>query len=320
MVNSSEISNLNTAYSKFFEKIVKNRFVFTFETGYLKGFTIKNVLKNIEKIKDFFDAFVVPDNPFARVFPHPLALCDKIQRESGVETIMTICCRDKNRLAIQSEILGAAILDIHNLIIVTGDLPAGNDEIKSFFDIDSIQAIKIIKDMIKQEHTLNGLEVKEKLKIHIGAVVNLSGEDVEKEVERFFMKVDAGAEYAFTQMIFDSNLLAAFKDAIGKFPIPIIVSIFPIISWEQIRSLTSFSSFEIPSKIVTYFKNKKRDVSMGIKEALEIAAKAKELGFSGIHIICKNISYTKKLVKKLKGGGRLGETSYNRYRKLSCKT
>ena len=300
MVNSSEINDLNTVYSKFFEKIVKNRFVFTFEIGCLKGFTIKSVLKDIKKIKGFFDAFVVPDNPFARVFPHPLALCDKIQREGGVETIMTICCRDKNRLAIQSEILGAAILDIHNLIIVTGDLPAGNDEIKSVFDIDSIQAIKMIKDLIKQERTLNGLEVKEKLKMHIGAVVNLSGEDMEKEVERFFMKVDAGAEYAFTQMIFDSNLLAVFKDAIGKFPIPIIVSIFPIASWEQIRSLTSFSSFEVPSKIVTYFKNRKRDVSMGIKEALEIAIKAKELGFNGIHIICKNIGYTKKLVKRLK--------------------
>lgn len=300
MVDSSEISCLNTFYSKFFEKIVKKHFVFTFEIGRLKGFTVKSVLKDIEEIKGYFDAFVVPDNPFAKVFPHPLALCDKIQKESGVETIMTICCRDKNRLAIQSEILGAAILDIHNLVIVTGDMPAWSDEIKSIFDVDSIQAIKMIKDMIKQECTLNGLEVKEKLKMHIGAVVNLPGEDMEKEVERFFMKVDAGAEYAFTQMIFDSNLLAAFKDAIGKFPIPIIVSIFPIASWEQIRSLISFSSFKVPSKIVAYFKNRKRDVSMGIKEALVIAVKAKELGFNGIHIICKNVSYAKKLVKRLK--------------------
>jgi len=116
VVYSKNTDSSNGIYLKFFEKIMKDRFVFTFEVGCLKGFTIRSILKNIGKVKRFFDAFVVPDNPFAKVFPHPLALCDKIRRENGVDVVMTICCRDKNRLAIQSEVLGAELLDIRNIV------------------------------------------------------------------------------------------------------------------------------------------------------------------------------------------------------------
>ena len=300
MVNSEDTNSSIHIYSRFFDKIMKGRFVFTFEVSCLKGFTIRSILKNVEKNKKFFDAFVVPDNPFAKVFPHPLALCDKIQKESGAETVMTICCRDKNRLAIQSEVLGAELLNIRNIVVVTGDPLSESDGIKNVFDVNSIQAIKMIKNMITQGNISNELEIGERLKLHVGAVVNLSSRNLEEEVERFFMKVDAGAEYAFTQIVFNPDLLVEFKDNVGKIPIPIIVSIYPVISWEQISFLTSFSSFEIPPQTIAYFRQKKRDVDMGVKEALNVAFKAKELGFNGVHIVCKNVNLTTKLVKRLK--------------------
>ncbi|MCD6165006.1 MAG: methylenetetrahydrofolate reductase [Candidatus Odinarchaeota archaeon] len=300
MVYSKNTDSSNGIYLKFFEKIMKDRFVFTFEVGCLKGFTIRSILKNIGKVKRFFDAFVVPDNPFAKVFPHPLALCDKIRRENGVDVVMTICCRDKNRLAIQSEVLGAELLDIRNIVVVTGDSLSKSDGIKNVFDVNSIQAIKMIKNMITQENISNKLGIGERLKLHVGAVVNLSSRNLEEEVERFFMKIDAGAEYAFTQIVFDPNLLVEFKDNVGKIPIPVIVSIYPITSWEQICFLTSFSSFEIPPQTIAYFRQKRKDTDMGVKEALNIAFKAKELGFNGVHIICKNVNLTVKLVKRLK--------------------
>ena len=300
MVNSEDTNSSINTYSRFFDKIMKGRFVFTFEVGCLKGFTIRSILKNIGKVKRFFDAFVVPDNPFAKVFPHPLALCDKIQRESGAETVMTICCRDKNRLAVQSEILGAELLNIRNIVVVTGDPLSKSDGIKNVFDVNSIQAIKMIKNMITQENISNKSGTGERLKLHVGAVVNLSNRKLEEEVERFFMKIDAGAEYAFTQIVFDPNLLVEFKDNVGKIPIPVIVSIYPITSWEQICFLTSFSSFEIPPQTIAYFRQKRKDTDMGVKEALNIAFKAKELGFNGVHIICKNVNLTVKLVKRLK--------------------
>jgi len=300
VVYSKNTDSSNGIYLKFFEKIMKDRFVFTFEVGCLKGFTIRSILKNIGKVKRFFDAFVVPDNPFAKVFPHPLALCDKIRRENGVDVVMTICCRDKNRLAIQSEVLGAELLDIRNIVVVTGDSLSKSDGIKNVFDVNSIQAIKMIKNMITQENISNKLGIGERLKLHVGAVVNLSSRNLEEEVERFFMKIDAGAEYAFTQIVFDPNLLVEFKDNVGKIPIPVIVSIYPITSWEQICFLTSFSSFEIPPQTIAYFRQKRKDTDMGVKEALNIAFKAKELGFNGVHIICKNVNLTVKLVKRLK--------------------
>ena len=240
MVYSKNTDSSNVIYSKFFEKIMKSRFVFTFEVGCLRGFTIRSILKNIGKVERFFDALVVPDNPFAKVFPHPLALCDKIRRESSADVVMTICCRDKNRLAIQSEVLGAELLDIRNIVVVTGDPLSESDGIKNVFDVNSIQAIKMIKNMITQGNISNKLGTGERLKLHVGAVVNLSSRNLEEEVERFFMKIDAGAEYAFTQIVFDPNLLVEFKDNVGKIPIPVIVSIYPITSWEQMCFLTSF--------------------------------------------------------------------------------
>jgi len=196
--------------------------------------------------------------------------------------------------------LGAELLDIRNIVVVTGDPLSESDGIKNVFDVNSIQAIKMIKNMITQENISNKLGTGERLKLHVGAVVNLSSKNLEEEVERFFMKIDAGAEYAFTQIVFNPNLLVEFKDNVGKIPIPVIVSIYPITSWEQICFLTSFSSFEIPPQTIAYFRQKKRDVDMGVKEALNIAFKAKELGFNGVHIVCKNVNLTTKLVKRLK--------------------
>jgi len=159
---------------------------------------------------------------------------------------MAICCQDKNRLAIQSEVLGTELLNIRNIVVVTGDPLSKSDGIKNVFDVNSIQAIKMIKNMITQENISNELRTGERLKLHVGAVVNLSSRNLEEKVKRFFMKINAGAEYAFTQIVFDPNLLVEFKDDVSKIPIPIIVSIYPITSWEQICFLTSFSSFEIP--------------------------------------------------------------------------
>jgi len=300
VADSDKNANFNYNYSKFLEKLKKESFVFTFEVGRLKKFAIKEVLKEVSRVREFFDAFVVPNNPFAKSFPHPLALCSELQRRSGVETVMTICCRDKNRLAIESEVLGAVILNIRNIVVVTGDFSIMDRDIKPVFDIDSIQAVKMIKNIIDGENLLSELKLERKPELHVGVVVNLSAKSLEKEKERFFMKVDAGAEYAFTQMVFDPEVLTSFRDSIGRFPIPIIVSIYPIISREQINFLMSFPSFNVPSWIIEHFREKEKNVKIGIKNCVEIAVKARELGFNGIHVICKDTNLATQLIEEIK--------------------
>lgn len=300
MADSDKSVNFNYSSLSFLEKAKRRSFVFTFEVGRLKNFAIKDVLEEVSRVREFFDAFVIPNNPFAKIFPHPLALSSEIQRKSGVETIMTICCRDKNRLAIQSEVLGATILNIRNVVVVTGDLPVMDKDIKPVFDIDSIQAVKMIKNIINEEKFLSELGFEKKLELHVGVVVNLSTSFLEKGWERFFMKVDAGAEYAFTQIVFDPETLITFRDFVGRFPIPIIVSIYPIISRSQINFLMSFPSFNVPPWIIEHFREKEKNIEMGIRNCVEIAVKARELGFNGVHIICKDTNLTTQLIEKIK--------------------
>jgi homocysteine S-methyltransferase len=196
------------------------------------------------------DAINIPDGPRATARVSPLVTAMLI-RQAGIEIepVPHYCCRDRNLLGMQSDVLGAAAAGIHNLLVVTGDPPKAGDTaaVKGVFDIDSIGLASLI-------HGLNhGLDfgrnpVAPPTAILIGVGANPYVLDLDREMERFYRKIEAGAEYAITQPVFETDALLRFLERAAKAPrrIPILAGIFPLASFRN----AEFMRNEVPGVVI----------------------------------------------------------------------
>jgi homocysteine S-methyltransferase len=186
------------------------------------------------------DAVNVVDGPRAqsRMGVLPAALI--IEREVGLDTVFHYTCRDRNMLGMLSDLLGAAAGGLRNVLIVTGDPPTSGPypDATAVFDIDSIGLTNVV-------HQLNrgldpgGNPIGEPTRFVIGVAANQSAVDIELELERFHWKVEAGAEFAVTQPVFDPEELCRFLERIKRFPIPVIAGLWPITSLRNAEFLAN---------------------------------------------------------------------------------
>jgi homocysteine S-methyltransferase len=154
-----------------------------------------------------------------------------VEREIGLETVFHYTCRDRNMLGMLSDLLGAAAGGLRNLLIVTGDPPTAGPypDATAVFDIDSIGLTNVVRRL---NHGLDpgGTSIGEPTRFVIGVAVNQGAIDQERELERFRWKVEAGAEFAVTQPVFDAVELAEFLQRIAPWRIPVIAGIWPLTS------------------------------------------------------------------------------------------
>ncbi|HWQ53236.1 MAG TPA: bifunctional homocysteine S-methyltransferase/methylenetetrahydrofolate reductase [Bryobacteraceae bacterium] len=177
------------------------------------------------------DAINVPDGPRASARMSAQVTCHLIQQHAGIEAVNHFCCRDRNILGIQSELLGAHCLGVRNLICITGDPPrmGAYPDATAVFDVDAIGLVNIVNNL-NQGLDIGGNAIGSQTALLIGVGANPGALNMDEEIRRFEWKVEAGAEYVVTQPVFDLKLLEAFLRRIERFKIPVICGIWPLTS------------------------------------------------------------------------------------------
>jgi homocysteine S-methyltransferase len=207
--------------------------------------------KTLEKAKlcekAGINAINLPDGPRASSRLSPIATAVKIEQETGIETIVHFCCRDRNLIGMQSDILGAHVLGLRNLLIITGDPPKLGEypSATGVFDMDSIALASVVKNL-NVGLDIAGNQFSPGLNLTIGIGANPVAVDLEREIEKFRQKVLAGAEYAITQPVFETSMLLDFLKEVEDTNIPIIAGIWPLTSLKN----AEFMANEVPGVVV----------------------------------------------------------------------
>jgi homocysteine S-methyltransferase len=198
------------------------------------------------------DLVNIPDNPHASGRMSALAAALMIQQQSGVETILHYACRDRTLLGMQSDLLGAHAMGVRNVLLITGDPPASGDypDATGVFDVDSIGLTNVVA-RLNRGLDVGGQSIGQPSAFHIGVAVNPGALDLDDEVRRFQYKVDAGAEFAISQPVFDVAELARFLDRIAAFRIPILAGITPLESLRHAEFLANeVPGVRVPGEVV----------------------------------------------------------------------
>ena len=196
-------------------------------------------------------AINVPDSPRASARMSAQSLCIQIQQHTGIETVLHYTCRDRNILSIQSDLLGASSIGLKNILCLTGDPPKlGNyPDATAVFDVDAIGLVNIVRRL---NHGLdigaNSIGASTNLTIAVAA--NPGVPDIENELRRFKYKVEAGAEYAITQPVFDLRLLEIFLERIKDYRIPVIAGIWPLTSLRNAEFMKNDLRVSMPEEIM----------------------------------------------------------------------
>jgi homocysteine S-methyltransferase len=197
------------------------------------------------------DAVNIPDSPRASARMANQALCSLIAHECGIETVLHYTCRDRNVLSIQSDLLGACALGLHNLICITGDPPKlGNyPDATAVFDVDAIGLVNIVRNLnLGVDIGANPIGSATAFVIGVGANPGIS--DIDEEVRRFEYKCEAGAHYAVTQPVFDMRLLECFLRRVEHCKIPVMAGIWPLTSVRNAEFMRNELRVSVPDEIL----------------------------------------------------------------------
>ncbi len=234
--------------SKFAAKLSAGQIVTTIEITPPKGIDIGPILEKVKLCANLgIDAINIPDGPRASSRLSPMVTAIKIQQAANIESILHFCCRDRNLIGMQSDILGAYAIGLKNLLVITGDPPKMGDypQATGVFDMDSITLTGVIKNLNKGID-LGGNQINPPTSLVIGVGANPVATDIQREIEKYELKVMAGAEFAITQPVFDADTLFNFLDKTKKFKIPIIAGIWPFTSLKN----AEFMANEVPGVVV----------------------------------------------------------------------
>ncbi len=234
-------------------KIAAGRFVCSVEISPPKSPDPAKALARIEKLRAAgVDAVNIPDGPRASARMSSLALAVLASAKVGMETILHYCCRDRNLLGMQSDLLGMGALGVGNVLIVTGDPPKLGDypSATAVFDVDSIGLLQIAS-RLNRAQDLVGNPIDQRTALHLGVGANPAAVNLDEEIRRFEYKVEAGAEYVMTQPVYDVRVLERFIRRTEHCRIPLLVGILPLRSYRNAEFLTNeVPGMEVPERIL----------------------------------------------------------------------
>ncbi|MBE0426550.1 MAG: methylenetetrahydrofolate reductase [Nitrospirae bacterium] len=275
------------------EKVLEGGyFAVTAEVGPPKGTSATVIRRKGELLKLYCDAMNVTDNQTAIVRMSSLSGC-VILKEMGIDPVMQMVVRDRNRIAIQSDILGAVALGIRNVLCLSGDHQrfGNHPDAKGVYDIDSIQLVQTLKNMRDEKKFICGEEISGEMPLFIGAAKNPFADPFEYRVIRLAKKVMAGVDFIQTQAVFDTNKFKRWMEMVRDQgldkKVHILAGIIPIKSVGMARYMRdNVSGISVPDEIVTRMEGAKNVKEEGVKISLEIIDQLKEVeGIHGIHIM-----------------------------------
>jgi methionine synthase I (cobalamin-dependent)/5,10-methylenetetrahydrofolate reductase len=283
---------IKTLEKSAFARKLKRKFTTSVELYPPKGMDPKRILASAELLKEYgVDCVNIPDGPRAMARMSPMALAHLIESEIGIETILHYCCRDRNILGMQSDILGCNALGLRNILAITGDPPKLGDypDATSVFDIDAIGLVQMLAKLNRGQD-LVGSRINSQSSFHIGVGANPGAINIENEIERFEAKVNAGAEFVMTQPIFEVKQLESFIAATADYRIPMMVGVLPLVSLRNAEFLhNEVPGVEVPKAIRDRLEKCSDDKAarqVGIEIAREAIAASKELdGVAGVYVM-----------------------------------
>ncbi len=268
--------------SRFGASLAAGKQVTTVEITPPRGIDMALILQKAKRCAEAgIDAINIPDGPRASSRLSPLVTAIRIQEGAGIEAILHFCCRDRNLIGMQSDILGASAIGLRNLLIVTGDPPKLGEypSATGVFDMDSIALTGVVRNL-NRGVDIGGNAIEPPTSLAVGVGANPVAADLEREIERFRQKVLAGAEFAVTQPVFDPDCLFRFLEAIEGFRVPIVAGIWPFTSFKN----AEFMANEVPGVVVPKLlldrmsraKTKEHGRALGVEIARELVASVKD--------------------------------------------
>jgi 5,10-methylenetetrahydrofolate reductase len=275
--------------------LVGGGFAVTAEAGPPKGTNPKVITRKAETLKPCCDAVNVTDNQTAIVRMCSLAGCILLKQQ-GVEPVMQMVTRDRNRIALQSDVLGAVAMGIGNILCLTGDHQkfGNHPTAKGVFDIDSIQLIQTLKNLRDNKRFINGEDMSGEAPIFIGAAENPFADPFEFRVARLAKKIKAGVDFIQTQGIFDIPKFTRWMEMVMDRgldkQVHIMAGIIPVKSLAMARYMkTGVAGISVPDSLIKRMeqaKAAKTEKEEAIKIALETIEEVKSIsGVHGIHIM-----------------------------------
>ena len=278
------------------EKVLENgRFAVTAEIGPPKSADPEVIRRKARMLKGYIDAFNVTDGQTAVVRMASWAGC-LIGKEEGLDPIVQMTCRDRNRIALQMDVLGVAALGINNILCLTGDhVSMGNHpSAKPVYDIDSVQFIKIVRDMRDEKKFQCGEEMDVEPRLYIGAVANpFTGSPLELEILKLEKKVNAGADFIQTQCVYNLEKFEQWMNLVRRRKLHervyILAGVTPLKSYRMARYMKeNVPGIDIPDHILEELKNttKEKVKEKGIEICVKTIERLKKIeGVHGVHIM-----------------------------------
>jgi len=264
------------------------KFVVTAEAGPLKGTDTTEIEGLAELLRGRVDATNVTDQQSSVMRLGSLATCHLL-KQKGLDPVFQVTCRDRNRLALQSDLLSAYVLGVENVLAITGDIPSLGDhpQAKPVYDLDSVQLLWVI-EKLNEGYDMVGNELKGKPNFFPGAVVN-PGADTEAAFELQLIKMEkkiaVGARFFQTQAIFTVDTFAKFMKRAERFNIPILAGIIPLKSAGMARFMNkNIAGVSVPEELINKMATSENRVRTGIEIAANTIKELKGM-CQGVHIM-----------------------------------
>ncbi|SDG32117.1 5,10-methylenetetrahydrofolate reductase [Methanolobus vulcani] len=268
----------------FKDKLTSNDFLITAEVSPPKGTDLAEMLSDAELTRGWVDALNVTDNQKAIMRMSPLAV-SKALLDSGHEVIMQLTCRDRNRLALQSDLLGAYSMGIRNICIMTGDHTTKGDHPKArpVYDLDSVQLLNIIRKM-QEGLDLAGNVIDNPPQFVVGAVTN-TDPSKKAQMMKLRKKVKTGIDFMQTQAVYDISMFEDFMESIGDIEVPIIAGVIPLRSANMARFMNgNIPGISVPDEIIERMDSAERPMEEGVAICAEAIKELQKL-CRGIHLM-----------------------------------
>jgi homocysteine S-methyltransferase len=257
--------------SRMSNALARGNFVVSVELLPPRGYRAESLVEQARHLRIHgVDLVNIPDGPRATGRMSALAAAVMVQQQAGVETILHYACRDRNMIGMQSDLLGAHAMDVRNLLLVTGDPPRAGDypDATAVFEVDSI-GLTNLAAQLNRGRDIGGQAIGQATAFHIGVAANPGAFDLDQEIRRFEYKVEAGAEFAITQPVFDVAAMLRFLERIDRIRIPVLAGIMPL---ESVRH-AEFMANEVPGVSVP-------EVVLARMRCAEEAGRAREEGLT----------------------------------------
>ena len=259
------------------DRLGASTFVLTAELDPPRGPDLSRAVQRAKRLAGVVDAVNFTDGSLAKVRCSGIAAAAVIQRETGLETIAHVTCRDRNIIALQADLLGAAALGIRNVLVLGGDPPTQGDhpEAKAVYDVDPTGLVRLAGSL-NAGRTGAGSDLDGHTDLMIGCAANPGAADLSKEIEKLAARREAGASFSQTQPVFDADKVLRFQAAVAESGIdmPILYGLLPLRGVEAARRFDKIPGMGVPPHVVQRLERAgpEGEEAEGLRIAAEVAA------------------------------------------------